>query len=84
MKIKNLKFFITDAEGFIGFHLVERLLKFESNVFALVLNSFNNDILNLINWKLKYNNKKKIKKSIDQTINFFKQNIDKNNSDYVI
>lgn len=84
MKIKNLKIFINDSKVFIRSHLVERLLKLEVNVSALVINNFNNDNVYLINLSLKQNTIKKIKKSIDQTINFFKQKIDKNISDYVI
>lgn len=42
MDLKNKKVFVTGADGFIGSHLVERLLELGSNVTALVqYNSFN-------------------------------------------
>ena len=41
---KRKKFLVTGAEGFIGSHLVERLLKLNYEVNALVLyNSFSNE-----------------------------------------
>lgn len=42
MELKNKKVLITGADGFIGSHLVERLVEIEANVTALVqYNSFN-------------------------------------------
>lgn len=44
MKIKNNNILVTGAEGFIGSHLCERLVKIGANVKALVLyNSFNQE-----------------------------------------
>ena len=42
MKLPKKKILVTGSEGFIGSHLVERLLKLNYNVIALVqYNSFN-------------------------------------------
>ena len=44
MKIKNNSILVTGAEGFIGSHLCEKLVRMGSKVKALVLyNSFNQE-----------------------------------------
>ena len=44
MKIKSNSILVTGAEGFIGSHLCEKLVKMGANVKALILyNSFNQE-----------------------------------------
>ena len=47
MKLRNKNILVTGAEGFIGSHLVERLVSEGANVNALVNYNFNNSIGNL-------------------------------------
>lgn len=61
INIKGKKILVTGSEGFIGSHLVERLLKEEANVTALVLYNFKNDIGNLKFLEKKYLDMLKIK-----------------------
>ena len=47
--LKGKKILVTGAEGFIGSHLVERLLFLNANVNAFVLYNFSNSVGNLHN-----------------------------------
>ena len=53
-KLQGKKILVTGSEGFIGSHLVERLLKEKANVTALVQYNFKNDIGNLKFLEKKY------------------------------
>lgn len=55
--LKGKKILVTGSEGFIGSHLVERLVSYNANVTGLVLYNFSNNIGNL-----KYINKRLLNK----------------------